>query len=99
MALELNSQGDAVRLGLKVVPGASRDRIVGELGNVLKVAVSKPPEGGAANRAVIELLADALKIAARQIQLVQGQSSPRKVVLISGLSAEEIRIRLARLTG
>ena len=41
-----------VRFPLKVVPGSSRDRIVGLLGDALKIAVSKPPADGAANKVI-----------------------------------------------
>jgi len=40
------------RLSLKVVPGSSRDEIVGWLGDSLKVKVMSPPEKGHANEAV-----------------------------------------------
>jgi uncharacterized protein YggU (UPF0235/DUF167 family) len=48
------------RLILKVVPGSSREEIVGWLGDSLKVKVKAPPETGRANEAVIALLADRL---------------------------------------
>jgi len=60
MPVKLTADDSGVRIALKVVPGASRDRVMGTLGDALKVAVSKPPEGGAANRAVVQLLAAAL---------------------------------------
>ena len=57
MPIKLMSSGpNAFHLALKVVPGASRDRIVGEHGDALKVAVAKPPEDGAANQAVEQFL-------------------------------------------
>ena len=43
-----------------VVPGASRDEIVGEHDGALKVRVSAPPEGGKANTAVARLFAGLL---------------------------------------
>ncbi|MGB7159268.1 MAG: DUF167 domain-containing protein [Tepidisphaeraceae bacterium] len=83
-----------VRILLKVVPGASRDRIVGTLGDALKVAVSKPPEAGAANSAVVALLAEALGVSARQVEVVRGHGNPRKEVLVMGASLSELRRRL-----
>jgi len=41
------------RLSLKVVPGSSRDEIVGWLGDSLKVKVKAPPDKGRANEAVV----------------------------------------------
>ena len=44
---------------VKVVPGASRDRVVGRYGDGIKVQVSAPPEGGRANKAVVDVIAAA----------------------------------------
>ena len=84
-----------VRLALKVVPGASRDRIVGVLGDALKIAVSKPPADGAANKAVIQLLAARLALPATSITITHGHANPRKEVLITGITLEELASRLA----
>ena len=97
MPIPLTPSAAGVILKIKVVPGASRNRIVGLLGDALKVAVSKAPEAGAANRAVVELLADALGIAGRQVEIVKGQTNPRKEVLVRGVALDELRTRLEAL--
>ena len=60
MADELRPQ--TARLKAKVVPGSSRNRIVGWLGDALKINVTAPPEKGKANEAVVELLSMKLGI-------------------------------------
>lgn len=60
------------RLSLKVVPGSSRDEVVGWLGDSLKVKVKAPPEKGKANDAVVALLADRLGVEASSIAVVSG---------------------------
>jgi uncharacterized protein (TIGR00251 family) len=89
--LKLNCTREGIILRLKVVPGSSRDRIVGELGDVLKVAVTAPPEKGKANKAVVRLLAKALNLAAGQIEVLTGHGSPNKGVLIRGATPEAIQ--------
>jgi hypothetical protein len=79
-----------VELSVKVVPGASRSRIVGPLGDALKIQVAAPPERGRANAAVVELLAEALGVALKQVVVVQGTSSPRKTLRISGVSVNTV---------
>jgi uncharacterized protein (TIGR00251 family) len=84
-------------LAVKVVPGASRDRIAGPLGDCLKVATSAPPEKGKANAAVAAILAKALGLGRRAVTLSAGATSPRKEFFLQGLSAAETRRRLEAL--
>lgn len=85
---------DGVEIPVKVVPGASRDRIVGVLGDALKVQVAAPPEKGKANKAVLKLLARHLGVAPKQIAVVRGQTTPHKLVLIRGVSVDTLRTQL-----
>jgi uncharacterized protein (TIGR00251 family) len=78
------------RISLKVVPGSSRNEVVGWLGDSLKVKVKAPPEKGRANEAVIALLADRLGDAS-SIAVVSGHGSPSKVVAVDGMDDEAIR--------
>lgn len=80
------------RLRVKVVPGASRDGIVGALGDRLKVRVAAPPEHGAANRALLALLAERLGC---RCELVAGHATAAKTVLVHGADPDTVRARLA----
>ncbi len=81
-------------MDVKVVPGASRSRVVGALGTALKIVVSAAPECGKANAAVIKLLAAHLDVKRAEVQIVGGHSKPLKRVLVTGRSAAELRRRL-----
>jgi uncharacterized protein (TIGR00251 family) len=94
MAIAITGQGDVVQFYVKVVPGASRDRIIGELGEALKVAVSRPPQRGAANDAVISLLAEALGVTRGSVSIVRGHTSPRKQIVVRGLTVAQVQQRL-----
>lgn len=94
MPLRISSTPAGVRFAIKVVPGASRDRVMGLLGDALKVAVSKPPSGGAANGAVVELLAKTLGVREAQVTIVAGHTSPRKEVEITGIAGDDVEGRL-----
>jgi len=84
-----------VEITIKAVPGASRDRIVGPLGDALKVQVSAPPEKGKANQAIVDLISKTLGVSSRSIQVVQGQTNTRKVLKIAGIHEEAVRTRLS----
>lgn len=86
-----------VTLKIKVVPGSSRDRVVGRLGDAIKLQVSSPPEGGKANAAVIAVLAEYLDLPARQISIASGHSRPRKTIVIDGLEQSELDKRFEAL--
>lgn len=81
-------------LHVKAVPGSSRDRVEGLLGDHLKVAVSAPPEGGRANERLCAVLARALGIPERQVRVATGDSRSRKTVAVDGLAPEQVRQRL-----
>jgi uncharacterized protein (TIGR00251 family) len=87
------------RLQLRVSPGSRSGRIVGRHGEGWKVAVQAPPEGGRANEAVLRLLAEALGVSRRDVELVSGAGGRDKVVALSGLGADETDRRLAAAVG
>lgn len=79
------------RLTVKVVPGSSRNQIVGWLGDSLKIKVTAPPEKGRANQAIVALLASTLGVSTDDIQIESGHSSPSKIVAINGMDHEAIK--------
>jgi uncharacterized protein (TIGR00251 family) len=94
MSIAFTEQTDGVTFAVKVVPGASRDEIVGSYGDGLKVRVAAPPEGGAANAAVVRLIAATLGVALGQVRVTRGLTSPRKQVSVSGVTVDAVRGKL-----
>ena len=86
----LSQTAQGVQLQVKVVPGASRTRLAGQLGDRLKVQVAAPPEAGKANALLCRLLAELLGLPARQVQVTAGHTQPRKTVLIQGLPLPQV---------
>lgn len=83
-----------MRLEIKVIPKASRDRLVGWLGDRLKVAVTAPPERGKANAAVVALLSSVLGLPRSSIRIVAGETIPQKTVEIASPDESTLRSRL-----
>jgi uncharacterized protein (TIGR00251 family) len=98
VVIKLAPRADGVSLAVKVVPGASSDRIVGALGDALKVAVSKPPQGGAANEAVVALLTEALGLTRGSVTITRGHTNARKQILVRGLTVEQLVERIAGIS-
>jgi hypothetical protein len=86
---------DATRLSVRVQPRASRNEIVGfDAAGVLRVRVTAPPVDGAANKAVVEVLAAALDVPKADISIASGQTGRLKLVDVAGMSEVEVRRRL-----
>jgi len=84
----------AIRLEIKVAPGASKNALQGFVGDVLKLAVTAQPERGKANKAAVALLAKHLEVAPSALCIVRGATGPRKTVAIEGLAPEAVNARL-----
>ncbi|MBX3463097.1 MAG: DUF167 domain-containing protein [Planctomycetes bacterium] len=94
MTLDVVADAAGARFAVKVVPGAARDRIAGLLGSALKVQVTAPAEQGQANARLCAILAEALGVPTRAVQVAAGHGSPRKVIAVRGLDAATVRTRL-----
>lgn len=91
---DLQQTEHGVVLRVKVVPGATRTRVVGVLDGALKVAVSAPPQKGKANKALIKLLADLVGVPRNRITVQQGHASPHKLLLFEGSAREDLLAKL-----
>jgi len=63
---------------VRLIPRASRTAIAGVREGALHVRVTAAPVNGAANRALLELLAKALRIGPTTIRIESGATSSRK---------------------
>ena len=80
----LQAQPGGWLLRVQVQPAARRTAVVGTHGDALKITVTAAPQDGSANRALLDFLADLLKVRRAELTLVSGHSSRSK------------RVRLAR---
>lgn len=92
--IRLEQTDRGVLLPLKVVPGSSREKLVGPYDGRLKLAVRGAPEKGRANRDVVKLLARELDLSRKAVVIVSGETSPEKTVLLAGAEAASVRQQL-----
>ncbi len=82
-----------MRISVRVIPRSSKNTLEWEDG-ALKVRLTAPPVDGAANEALLTLLAQRLDLSKRDIQLVHGTAGRRKTVEIAGMTMESIEQKI-----
>jgi len=87
MQIPFRKTKDGVLIEVKVEPRSSKKGISGVMENALKVKLTAPPVGGAANEQLIEVISEATGIKKSSIRIVKGMSSKKKTVEIRGVSA------------
>ena len=79
-----------VRFAVRCTPRASGDRIDGVVDGVLRLRVGAPAVDGAANQALIRLIATDLGVAKRDVRIVAGAGSRQKLIVVDGIDEETI---------
>lgn len=86
---------DDVLLKVRVQPRASRNQVILAGEDQVRVALTAPPAEGKANKALLNIVARQLGVRKSAVTLESGMKSRDKTLRVAGLSAEEIRRRLA----
>lgn len=94
---ELTESKDGVLLSVHVQPGAGTNAITGRHGDALKVRVGAPPAGGAANKAVVALVAKEFGLAAADVVIVSGETSREKRVRLADLELDDAAKHVERI--
>ena len=71
-----------VELRIRVVPGATREGVAGLYGDRLKIRVTGPAVGNAANDCLIRLVARAAKVPLSRVRIVLGDRARSKLVFV-----------------
>jgi uncharacterized protein YggU (UPF0235/DUF167 family) len=81
----------SVRFAVRLMPRGGADRVdgVSEEG-VLQARVSAPAVGGAANTALVRLLADELDVSRSSVRLVAGATGRHKLIMVDGLTPKQV---------
>ena len=82
-----------VRFAVRLTPRSAVERVEDVVDGVLKVRVTSPAVEGAANNALIRLLAEELGVARRDVRIVAGATSRQKLVVIDGMDPDAIVAR------
>jgi uncharacterized protein (TIGR00251 family) len=83
-----------MRINVRVIPRSKRNSIAWTADG-LRVHLTAPPVDGAANDALLTLLAQRLGISKRDISLVHGATGRQKIVEVIGITPSELERRLS----
>ena len=81
---------EGVIFKITVQPKASRNKIVGVQGDALKVRLTAPPVEGAANSLCVAFLAKSLGVRKSDVEIIQGQRSRAKKLLVRSASRDSV---------
>ena len=89
--MKIGDKDGTVSFIVRVQPRASRDEIVGEYMDGLKIRLTAPPIDDRANQALRKLLATRLKVPLAAVRIASGERSRTKRVEVHGVTIETIR--------
>jgi uncharacterized protein YggU (UPF0235/DUF167 family) len=78
---------------VRLTPRGGSDLVEGVIDGVLRARVAAPPIEGAANQALLRLLADELGVARRAVRLVAGAAGRQKLVVVEGMTPDDVVAR------
>jgi uncharacterized protein (TIGR00251 family) len=95
--------GEGVRLAVRLTPRASRNGVDGIVRDAegrpaLQLRLCAPPVEGAANKALLAFVADALALRKADVEIVSGTTARHKLLQLSG-DVETILARLETWVG
>lgn len=92
---------EGVTLAIHAQPGAKKTAVTGVYGEgpgaQLKIAVHAPPLEGRANQALIAFLAESFSVPRAKIDLISGELSRSKVLLLKGAKLAQVNAALVKL--
>lgn len=97
--VDFQISGESVSFWLKVKPRSSRERLTIDASGELKLELNAAPVGGQANEACVRFFARALHLPQVCVAVLAGERARRKLIRITGRSAEETMTQLKALAG
>ena len=85
-----NLAAGTVIFAVRVQPRASKDEIVGEMADAIKIRLQAPAVEGRANEALIEFLAELLKTPKAAVRILNGERSRIKRLEIRGVTKQQV---------
>lgn len=89
--------GTDIVIKVKIVPGSSKNKIVGVYNDALKITIAAPPVEGKANKKCITYLAKYFNVAKSKVEIISGKSSKNKLIKIYDISQKEFLEKIKKI--
>ena len=96
---DFKTERENVSFWLKVKPRSTHERVLLDSADELCLELHAPPAEGQANEACVRFFARALRLPQACVVIMAGHKSRRKLIRITGRSAEETIKELRKLAG
>jgi len=90
--------GNDIIVKVKIVPGSSKNKIIGVYNDSLKITITAPPVEGKANKKCIAYLAKYFDVAKSKIEIISGQTSKNKLIKIYDISKKEFLDKIEKIS-
>lgn len=88
------------KLSVRITPGAKRNAITALKEGIWCIKIAAPPVEGKANEELIAYLSQLLGVRRSSLSVLKGRTSRNKLVSVSGLTQQDIILKLcARMGG
>lgn len=85
--------GPSVRFAVRLTPRGGLDRVDGVVDGELRARVAAPAVDGAANHAILRLVAEELDVPRSAVRLAAGATGRRKLVTVDGIEPAAVLAR------
>lgn len=89
--------GNDIIVKVKIVPGSSKNKIIGAYNDALKITITAPPIEGKANKKCITYLAKYFDVAKSKIEIISGRTSKNKLIKIYDISKKEFLDKIEKI--
>lgn len=96
---DIRESAEGISFPVRVTPRSCRNEVLGVEAGRLRIRLTAPPVGGEANEACVALVAKLFQVRKAQIKIVNGSTSRDKLISVSGVGADTLRMILRSIKG
>jgi len=90
--------GKDIVIKVKIIPGSSKNKIIGAYNDSLKINITAPPVEGEANKKCIAFLAKCFDVAKSKIEIISGRNRKNKLIKIYDFSQKEFLDKIEKIS-